>query len=214
MSVSRSRFLLRKAVLSTSVAAGAAVAVTAAIPSAQASAGVAADSRPPATVKAHILKARLRAVPVGTRIVPGSVRAFFGADDGFALANGSTDSATYPARTTDGGRTWRVAGPQFHIDAADAAEGVEYVGIASAHTQYAYGSSVVDVTSNAGRTWYEAFLGEQVAAVVPGFNGSLVALVQNSRTGQMKPGPQPVTTTQYVSTDGGRVWRRTTRSFG
>jgi hypothetical protein len=119
--------------------------------------------------------------------------------DGFGLANHGT--AQYPAITRDGGRSWRIDGPQLHIDAADGPEAVSYVGAASARTLYAYGSSVVDVTTDGGRTWWETFPEGLVMAVVPGRGHDLAAYVQQSTAhGQSR-------TWQYVSSDGGRQWR-------
>jgi phage baseplate assembly protein gpV len=69
-------------------------------------------------------------------------------------------------------------------------------------TEYAYGASVVDVTTNAGRTWWQAFLGEQVLAVTFQHN-RLIAIVQQQTTNQ---GLKAVTQV-YVSKDGGRHWR-------
>ena len=131
-----------------------------------------------------------------------TTRAFANAAVGFTLAN--LDSAQYPARSLDGGRTWRIDGPQVHIDAADDAEGVGYVGIAGPGTFFAYGSSAVDVTTDGGRTWWETFLGELVVAVVPGPRNELVAYVQQ----QLDPNSNSLAaaTWQYVSRDGGRQW--------
>ena len=134
-------------------------------------------------------------------------RVFANARDGFALAG--EDSAEYPVHSTNGGGTWRIDGPQVHIDAADEAEGVGYVGIAGPRTFYAYGSSAVDVTANAGRTWWQAFLGEFVLAVVPSGVG-LVALVQQQSAS--KSG-NPAVTWMYSSGDGGRHWSYST-AFG
>ena len=128
-------------------------------------------------------------------------RVFATVSDGFALAN--EGSAQYPADTVDGGRVWRIGGPQVHVDAADGAEGVGYVGVAGARTFFAYGSSVVDVTANAGRTWWETFLGELVVAVVPGPPGSLVAYVQQQLNNNSI---NRAVTRQYVSPDGGHHW--------
>lgn len=180
------------------VLAGAVTVGLAVAPSARLSTAVAAAA-PPSTVIAHVLKPRPHAAKLGMKVTPNLARAFYG-EQGFALAD--TGNATYPARTSDGGRAWRITGPQLHIDAADGPEGVQDVGIISAQTQYAYGSSVVDTTTNNGRTWYEAFLGQDVAAVVPGANGRLVAFVQNSSNTE---------TQQYVSANGGRVWRLSPR---
>jgi hypothetical protein len=106
------------------------------------------------------------------------------------------------ALSRDGGRTWRIDGPALHIDAADGPEGVGYVGIVDRHTFFAYGSSVVDVTTNAGHTWWETYLGELVMAVVAGPDRELVAYVQQSVTNSSTD----AATWQYVSPDGGRHW--------
>jgi hypothetical protein len=134
---------------------------------------------------------------------------FSNGHDGFALANAG--SAQYPVRSVDGGKVWRIIGPQFHIDAADGAEGVGYVGAASRRTLFAYGSSAVDVTTNAGRTWREAFLGELVVAVVPQSSTTLVAYVQQQLNSNRI---RPVATWQYVTRDGGHHWSYTTTLGG
>jgi hypothetical protein len=128
---------------------------------------------------------------------------------GFALANDG--QAQYPVLTTDGGRAWRLDGPQLHVDAADAPEAVTSVGVAGTRTFYAYGSSAVDVTTNGGRTWWETFLGELVVAVVPGPRRELIAYVQQSIG---RPTAEALVTWQYVSSDGGRLWRYSTALDG
>jgi hypothetical protein len=147
-------------------------------------------------------------------VVPGTTvretglftdRVFANASTGFALGNDG--SAQYPVRTSDAGRDWRIDGPQFHIDAADGAEGVGYVGLSGPRTYFAYGSSVVDVTSDGGRTWWVTYLGELVVAVVPGAGNRLVAYVQQQRSDN---NIRSASTWQYVSSDGGRHWRYTT----
>ncbi|MBV8430406.1 MAG: hypothetical protein JO244_04545 [Solirubrobacterales bacterium] len=153
---------------------------------------------------ARRLRTRSGAIRPGTVVRRSAVfgqRVFSNDLDGFALANGN--QAQYPAVTVDGGRSWRIAGPQFHVDAADAPEAVGYVGMESPRTLYAYGSSVVDVTANAGRTWWETFMGELVMAVVRGPAGNLVAYVQQSVS---NTAANPAVTWQYVSRDGGRHW--------
>jgi hypothetical protein len=158
---------------------------------------------PPQLLAAHRLRARPGAVATGTAVRSASIftdRVFANAHTGVALANDG--SAQYPVVTTDGAR-WRIAGPQVHVDAADGAEGVGYVGVASPRTFFAYGSTVVDVTTNRGRAWWETYLGELVTAVVPGPGGGLVAYVQRQLDSS---GSAPVVTSQYVSHDGGRRW--------
>jgi hypothetical protein len=125
-------------------------------------------------------------------------RVFANAHNGFALANDG--NAQYPALSTDGGRSWRIDGPQVHVDAADGPEGVGYVGAAGPRT---FGSSAVDVTTDDGRTWWETFLGELVMAVVPGPRSELVAYAQQSVSNDRL---NPAVAWQYVSRDGGRHW--------
>lgn len=163
---------------------------------------------PPLRLGARRLRARPGVVTVGTRVLGSALltpRVFANARVGFALADDG--SAQYPALSTDGGRSWRIDGPQVHVDGADGPEGVGYVGIAGPRTFYAYGSSVVDVTTDAGRTWWESFLGELVMAVVPGADGELVAFVQQSAADSHA---SPAVTWQYVSRDGGRHWSYST----
>ncbi len=172
-------------------------------------AGTAVAPKPTAEIAARQMRPRPGSPPprFGARILLGSEagpRVFINDEIGFALA--ADDSATIPVRTTDGGRTWTVDGPQLHVDAADGPEAVDAVGIVSPSEEFAYGSSVVDVTTNGGRTWWEAFLGENVTAVVPGAHG-LVALVQQSVSNSQL---NPIVTWQYVSNDGGRHWHDST----
>lgn len=167
---------------------------------------------PPLRIKARRLPTRPGAVTPGTKVRSSALfsrRVFWNARVGFALAD--VGQAQYPARTTDGGRRWRIDGPQVHVNAADAPEAVGYVGVAGRRTYFAYGSSAVDVTTNGGRTWWEAYLGDLVMAVVPGYHGHLVAYVQQSVSDRH---PNHVVIWQYVSRDGGRHWRYSTALGG
>jgi hypothetical protein len=166
---------------------------------------------PPQRITAHRLRSRPGAVASGTTVRSSSIftdRVFANAHTGVALSNDG--SAQYPVVTTDGAH-WRIAGPQVHVVAADGAEGVGYVGVANSRTFFAYGSSVVDVTTDRGRAWWETYLGELVTAVVPGPGGGLVAYVQQQ---QNSSGSAPVVTSQYVSHDGGRRWIYSTKLGG
>lgn len=163
---------------------------------------------PPRHFVGRIMRARRGAASRGTVVGSGALftpRVFANRQDGFALGNDG--GAQYPVRSVDGGRSWRIDGPQFHIDAADGAEGVGFVGVASASTLYAYGSSAVDVSTNAGRTWRETFLGELVVAVVPQSSKTLVAYVQQQRSSN---NIDRAVTWQYVTRDGGHHWSYTT----
>jgi hypothetical protein len=117
-------------------------------------AAAAGPPSPPHRLTASRIRPRPGAVARGTAVRPADLfttRVFPNASFGFALA--SVDGAQYPARTEDGGKTWRIDGPQVHIDAADGAEGVGFVGATGPRTFFAYGSSAVDVTTDRGRTW-------------------------------------------------------------
>ena len=126
------------------------------------------------------------------------VRVFVDGRHGFALANLRRFDADYPAATVDGGRTWRVDGPHFHVAAANAPAVVTQVGAGGRSTYFAYGgpgggNSVV-VSTDRGRHWWRAFLAGPVPAVVYS-GGELVAFTN-------LPGPGA-----YVSKDGGKHWR-------
>ena len=115
---------------------------------------VATTPAAPLHVSARRLLPRPGALAPGRAVSSSEVfsyRVFANNSDGFALAG--VGSAQYPARSVDGGRTWRIDGPQVHIDAADGAEGVGFVGVAGPRTFFAYGSSAVDVTTDGGRHW-------------------------------------------------------------
>ena len=141
----------------------------------------------------------------GTRVPAREVdaRAFAGPRVGFGLAN-LTVGETFPARTSDGGVSWRIYGPVLHVPAADGPEAVGATVVAGRSTYVAYGSSVVDVTADGGRSWWQTDLGELVLAVVAQRH-RLVAVVQQqaSSTGQSLRS----LTWVYVSSDGGRRWR-------
>lgn len=194
MSPFNSRFLAASAVVAAGVgSAGVFAASSTASPHAGASAA------PALRMTAHQLRPRRGAVPSGTVVRSSSLfsdRVFANSGDGFALADEGT--AQYPARSTDGGRTWRIDGPQVHVDAADGPAAVGSVGDAGARTLFAYGSSAIDSTSDAGRTWWQTFADGLVVAVVRGrLPHELLAYVQQGR---------PAVTSQYVSHDGGRNW--------
>jgi hypothetical protein len=209
MSPVTSRSIAKAAMLATVAGVGFAVS-SAASPHARADA---AGPLPPQHLAARRLRTRRGAVRPGTVVgsrALSSDRVFANSDDGFALAD--ERSAQYPARTSDGGRTWRIDGPQVHIDAADGPEAVSYVGLTGPRTLFAYGSSVVDVTTDGGRTWWETLMGELVMAVVPGQRpDELVAYLQQSVSNKRGA---PAVTWQYVSRDGGRDWYYSTALGG
>lgn len=129
-----------------------------------------------------------------------TIRSYVNANDGFALAG--VGQAQYPASTTDGGKTWRIDGPHFHVDAANAPDVVTRNGVVGPSTYFAYGgggSSVV-VSSDAGRHWWRAYFSGTPLTVEPSYASgkgpALVAIVETN------PGKFQA----YVTTDGGRNW--------
>jgi hypothetical protein len=101
-------------------------------------------AKPYNLIAGDVMGPRPHATPRGTVLADREIAGapvFAGRLVGFALA--FRDGATYPARTLDGGRVWRIDGPQFHIDAADAPQAVGYVGVGGPRTFFAYGSSAV-----------------------------------------------------------------------
>jgi hypothetical protein len=159
----------------------------------------------PASVAAKRIAADTAPFKVAGTIVSSSdlgVRVFISSEKGFALAGVS--GTTYPAATVDGGAVWRIDGPHLHVSAANAPAVVADVGAVGPATYLAYGGGmVVDVTSNAGATWWQAYMpGEALAVVSSQASGhtTLIAIVETN----------PARFAAYVSSDGGRHWSHTT----
>jgi hypothetical protein len=126
---------------------------------------------------------------------------------GFAL--GWVGSTLLPVSSVDGGRVWRIDGPELYREAADAPAAVSNIGLVVPRLFYAYGRSVIDVTPNGGRVWWQAFFDGFVVAVVPGSHVDLVAYVQ-----PLQSRANPRVTYLYVTRDGGRHWRYSTALAG
>jgi hypothetical protein len=107
------------------------------------------------------------------------------------------------------GKTWRIAGPVVNVPAAQGGVDVAQAGVVNAHTWFMCCglSTVVDVTPDAGKHWWVAFLPGEVVSVVagtPSFAGPRARLIALVR---------PFATTHsrqrlwiYVSANG-RLWR-------
>lgn len=163
----------------------------------------ASNSAPPQTVTAARITVQPNTLRPGTKVHASELgqRVFPNATHGFALAD--TGNAQYPAATVDGGKTWKTDGPALHLNAAQAPLSVTEVGAAGQRTFFAFGSGqVVDVTSNAGKQWWRAILGDVVLAVVAPGNGELVAFAQDAAG----TNGNKALTLVYVSRDGGRHW--------
>jgi len=198
------------AALAIALLIAAAVGVFLTAQRAPASAAVALSPTPPPTVAAKQITRTAGTLRPGT-VVPSAhlgLRVFANAQDGFALA--SVEGGQYPAATVNGGRTWRVDGPVLHVNAAQAPLVVLQVGAADRHRFFAWGGpgggQVVDVTSDGGKHWWRAILGDVVMAVVA-HHGRLVAFAQVAANGS---GTKAVTWV-YSSRDGGRHWHHDNR---
>lgn len=152
------------------------------------------------------------AVPAGT-VVPSrdlDTRSFLDRLHGYALA--FIDNGQYPARTVNGGKTWRVDGPVFHMNAAQGGGGVGQMGVpsheagvASDNTAYAWGGAtpdrVVVVTTDGGKRWWGALF-PGLVLFVGNTDGHLVANVY----GSVKQGHRTRTGLWAYSTKTGRQW--------
>jgi hypothetical protein len=205
--------------LAKTVAAALALAILGALvitlsstsPGATAAAVARRDPSPPPGVTAVLINRPADALRPGTvvRAAALGLRIFPNARRGFALAD--VDDGQYPATTIDGGTTWRVDGPPLHVNAAQAPLVVLQVGAANQHTFFAWGGpgggQAVYVTSDAGKHWYRAILGDIVMAVVADSSGRLVAFAQAVTTSD----ESTAATLVYVSKDGGQSWHYSTR---
>jgi hypothetical protein len=174
--------------------------------SARSSSGLATTAAgPPSTLTGSLITVS----PAGTlkrgAVVPArtlGTRVFTSSRRGFALAP-DRFGASYPAVTTDGGKTWRINGPVFHVPAAQAPLAVTQVGAASASTYFAWGAQSIDATSDGGKHWWRTLVNDSALAVV--VNGrTLIAVVDSA-----PPSGTPATASVYLSTDGGHHWHIT-----
>jgi len=112
-----------------------------------------------------------RPLRTGTRVGHdfSGTRNFATRRDGFALGNltASEGGAMYPLATTDGGKTWRIAGPIVNVPAAQGGVDVARAGAVDARTWFMCCglNTVVDVTTDAGKHWWAAFLPGEVINV-------------------------------------------------
>jgi hypothetical protein len=176
---------------------------------------------PPQTVRAGSLPSSSSGqdrLSRGTRVGNGfsGTRTFATRRDGFALGNlsASEGGPMYPLATTDGGKTWRVAGALVNLPAAHGGVDVAQGGVVSSRLWFMCCglNTVVDVTTDAGRHWWQAFLPGEVVTVVagtPAFAGRrarLIAFVRpisasNGSSSRIRP-----RLWIYTSANG-RLWR-------
>jgi hypothetical protein len=167
-------------------------------------------SSPPKTVTARRLRP---AAPGGLR--PGTpvshgfagVRVFANRLAGFAIAElPRAGDGTYPIATSDGGKTWRTAGPVLHIPAAQGPVAVSQTGVLGRRIYFAWCGAcnmVIDVTPDAGKHWWQTFMPGEVLAVLGGSNAraGLTAIVAGPTSA---PNGRGASLWVYLSTDGHR----------
>lgn len=166
--------------------------------------------RPAALPPALTITAQPSANRTGAWLAPGTVVRPAGSDagvfadarHGFTLA--SIDYVTYPLATVDGGRTWRIAGPALPLVASAGTVAGSQPGVAGPQTYFASEglgmTTVVEVTTDAGKHWWQAFL-PGGAVFVGAFGGELTAIVAAPSNGTSDA---PVAMWAYHSRSGRR----------
>jgi len=145
-------------------------------------------------------------LPIGT-LVPKTAVAVTAVDNHrlrFGLATYPTPpDTTYPAISTDGGSSWRIDGPLFHVAAAQGASVITNVGPLGARGAYFWGrgGNVVWVTTDGGSHWWSTGFSYGVDTVTA-THGVLraAALGDQVKSGEFE-------TFLYVSKDSGRTWK-------
>jgi len=90
---------------------------------------------------------------------------FYG-DVGWRIYQNGRNSGQCPLESTDHGRTWRVARWVLATDwAGGSSYFVSHLTMVSPRVVLAWGASSLDVTSDAGRTWYNVIVPEEQVAL-------------------------------------------------
>ena len=120
------------------------------------------------------------------------------------LATFPSSTQTYPAISRDGGATWKIDGPLFHVDALQGASVVGRTGALGPHGGYFWGrgGNVVWITYDLGAHWWTVLFGGGVDRV-SATKGTLEAVAFGS---QVK-GATAVQRFLYTSTDSGKTWK-------
>lgn len=167
-----------------------------------AGASVAAAAGPQQTVNGTLISRPANTLAPGTTVAASEVygnRVFIDANRGYALVQNG--QAQYPAKTTDGGKTWKTNGPALHVNAAQAPLAVAFIGAGGTKKIFAWGGGqVIDATPDGGAHWYRATFTGLPVAVLKNPKGNLVAFV-DGQTGSSS------VATQYVSKNGGKTWK-------
>jgi hypothetical protein len=121
----------------------------------------------------------------------------------FGLVTFPSTTQTYPVISTDGGTTWTVDGPLFHVDALQGASVVASSGALRPHGAYFWGrgGNVIWTTYDEGAHWWTTSFGAGVD-YLSSRNGTIEAVVFGAQV--------RATALQrflYVSTNSGRTWK-------
>jgi hypothetical protein len=121
----------------------------------------------------------------------------------FGLATFPTTTQTYPAISTNGGTTWKVDGPLFHVDALQGASVVASSGVLAPYGAYFWGrgGNLIWITHDEGAHWWKVVFGAGVDEL-SARDGTLEVVVFGAQVN--------ATALQkflYRSTDLGRTWR-------
>jgi hypothetical protein len=144
--------------------------------------------------------------PSGTSVPSQDVAAIASAKANleFGLATFPNSSQTYPAISTDGGTSWKIDGPLFHVDALQGASVVGSAGVLLPHGSYFWGRGgvIIWITYDEGAHWWKVVFGGGVDAV-SARKGTLEAVALGA---QVKHATA-VERFLYTSTDSGKTWR-------
>jgi hypothetical protein len=131
------------------------------------------------------------------------------ADLKFGLATFPASSQTYPVISTDGGRTWKVDGPLFHVDALQGASVITALGRLGSHGAYFWGrgANVVWVTTDEGAHWWSSGFPDYGVHSVSARRGVLraISLGQQFKNDKFEG-------YLYVSANSGQTWTLRGRS--
>jgi hypothetical protein len=121
----------------------------------------------------------------------------------FGLATFPSSTQTYPAISTNGGTTWRVDGPLFHVDALQGASVVASSGVLLPHGAYFWGrgGNLIWTTYDEGAHWWRVAFGAGVDEL-SSRNGTFEAVVFGAQV-QAAARQRFL----YVSTNSGRTWK-------
>ncbi len=156
------------------MASGVALALAPGQPSSAAESGSVSSALPSwlhRTIDAHAYMAPASpfvpsSEPAGTA-VPGHDITASVSDNGklkFGLATFPGSTQTYPAISTNGGTSWKVDGPLFHVDALQGASIVASSGVLPPHGAYfwARAGNLIWITYDEGGHWWNVVFGAGV----------------------------------------------------